>query len=102
MLARKAGEGYKVVLTADRTLMSEYSGGIFLTKSGAEGYGLRFLFSYGSNQAKKLIRKCKKEYDYDLAAMIQDQRNGKNKCRTRTHTLHLQVPTPKQIITSKW
>jgi hypothetical protein len=76
-LARKASEGYKVVLTADRTLMSEYSGGIFLTKSGAKGHGLRFLFSYGSNQAKKLIRKCKEEYYYDLTAMIQDQRNGK-------------------------
>jgi hypothetical protein len=42
-LARKASEGYKIVLTADRTL----------------------------------IRKCKEEYDYDLAAMIQDQRNRK-------------------------
>jgi len=42
-LARKASEGYKIVLTADRTL----------------------------------IRKCKEEYDYDLAAIIQDQRNGK-------------------------
>ena len=67
MLARKASEGYKGVLMADRTLMSEYSEGIFLTKSGVKGYGLRFLFSYGSNQAKKLIRKCKEEYDYDFS-----------------------------------
>ena len=56
-----------------QTLLQEY----FLTKSGIKGYGLRFLISYGSNQAKKLICKCKKEYDYNLADMIQDQRNGK-------------------------
>ena len=56
-----------------QTLLQEY----FLTKSGVKGYGLRFLFSYGSNQAKKLIHKCKEEYNYDLAAMIQDERDGK-------------------------
>jgi hypothetical protein len=27
---KKEGGGYKIVLTADRTLMSEYAGGIFL------------------------------------------------------------------------
>jgi radical SAM superfamily enzyme YgiQ (UPF0313 family) len=56
-----------------QTLLQEY----FLTKSGFKGYGLRFLFSYGINQAKKLIRQCKDDYDCDLAAMIQDERSGK-------------------------
>jgi radical SAM superfamily enzyme YgiQ (UPF0313 family) len=56
-----------------QNLLQEY----FLTKSGIKGYGLRFLFSYGTKQAKKLIRQCKEDYNYDLAAMIQDERSGK-------------------------
>ncbi|MCW4016941.1 MAG: hypothetical protein NWF06_11265, partial [Candidatus Bathyarchaeota archaeon] len=56
-----------------RNLMQEY----FLTKSGVKGYSLRFLFSYGSNQATKLIRRCKEEYNYDLVTMIQDKKEGK-------------------------
>ncbi len=47
MVKRKAG-GYKIVLTADRTLMSEYSGGIFLGFSACIPRGLipdRFYFS---------------------------------------------------------
>ncbi|PVX26888.1 MAG: radical SAM protein [Candidatus Bathyarchaeum sp.] len=56
-----------------QTLLQEY----FLTNSGIKGYGLKFLFSYASKQAKKLIEQCKKDYNYDLAAMIRDQRNGK-------------------------
>jgi len=39
-LAKKAGEGYKIVLTADRTLMSEYRGGIFLGFSACAPKGL--------------------------------------------------------------
>jgi radical SAM superfamily enzyme YgiQ (UPF0313 family) len=39
-LVEKAGEGYKVVLTADRTLMSEYNGGIFLGFSACVPQGL--------------------------------------------------------------
>jgi len=58
-----------------QTLLQEY----FLTKSGIKGYGLRLLFSYGSKQAKKLIRKCKEDYNYDLAAMIRDEKSGKLK-----------------------
>jgi len=54
-----------------QTLLQEY----FLTKSGVKGYGLRFLISYGINQAKKLIQQCKD--DCDLVAMIQDERSGK-------------------------
>ncbi len=55
------------------TLLKEY----FITKSGGRGYGLRLVFSYAINQGKKLIRKCRENYDYDLPAMIQDARNGK-------------------------
>ena len=58
-----------------QTLLQEY----FLTKSGVKGYGLRFLFSYSLNQAKKLMRQCKEDYDYDLVAMIKDERSGKIK-----------------------
>jgi radical SAM superfamily enzyme YgiQ (UPF0313 family) len=56
-----------------QTLLQEY----FLTKSGIKGYALRFLFSYGSSEARKLIHRCKKEYNYDMAAMIRDHRTGK-------------------------
>lgn len=55
-----------------QTLMEEY----FWTKSGVRGHGLRFLFSYASKEARKLIRRCKEEYNYDLATMIKDDRNG--------------------------
>jgi radical SAM superfamily enzyme YgiQ (UPF0313 family) len=58
-----------------RTLLQEY----FLLKSGIKGHSLRFLFSYGINQAKKLMQQCKEEYDSDLAAMIKDERSGKLK-----------------------
>jgi radical SAM superfamily enzyme YgiQ (UPF0313 family) len=56
-----------------QTLLQEY----FLTNTGIKGYGLKFLFSYASKQAKKLIQQCKTDYDCDLAAMIRDQRSGK-------------------------
>jgi len=39
-LFKRANEGYKVVLTADRTLMSEYRGGIFLGFSACVPKGL--------------------------------------------------------------
>jgi len=39
-MIKKATEGYKVVLTADRTLMSEYSGGVFLGFSACVPKGL--------------------------------------------------------------
>ena len=55
--------------------MREY----FWTTNGVRGYGLRFLLSYASKEARKLIRLCKEEYNYDLAAMIQDDRNGEIK-----------------------
>ena len=39
-MAEEVGEGYKIVLTADRTLMSEYNGGIFLGFSACIPRGL--------------------------------------------------------------
>lgn len=56
-----------------QTLMQEY----FLTNSGIKGYGLKFVFSYGSKQAKNMIRRCKEEYNYDIVTMIKDQQSGK-------------------------
>lgn len=55
-----------------QNLLQEY----FLTRSGVKGYGLRFLFSYGTKQVRKLIRQCREDYDYDLASMIHDERSG--------------------------
>jgi len=54
-------------------LLREY----FVTKSVIKGYGLRFLFSYGIKQARKLIQRCKDEYNYDIAAMIRNKRSEK-------------------------
>jgi hypothetical protein len=56
-----------------QNLLQEY----FLTKNGVKGYALRFLFSYATKQANKLIQRCKNEYNYDIAAMIKDERSGK-------------------------
>lgn len=56
-----------------QTLLQEY----FLTKSGVKGYAFRILFSYGLKHAKKLIHRCKDQYNYDLATMIEDERNGR-------------------------
>jgi radical SAM superfamily enzyme YgiQ (UPF0313 family) len=39
-LAKQEADGYKIVLTADRTLMSEYNGGIFLGFSACVPRGL--------------------------------------------------------------
>jgi radical SAM superfamily enzyme YgiQ (UPF0313 family) len=58
-----------------QTLLQEY----FVTKSGLKGYGLKFLLSYGIKQAKNLMQQCKEDYDYDMAAMIKDERSGKIK-----------------------
>ena len=53
--------------------MEEY----FLTRSGPQGLALRFLFSYGSKEAMKLILRCKHEYNYDIVTMIKEERSGK-------------------------
>ncbi len=42
------------------------------------GYGSRLIFKYGIGEAKKLIKRCREEYDYDMRAMIKDFREGKN------------------------
>ena len=53
--------------------LKEYS----QTNGKGRGYGLKFVLSYGIDQAKNLIRKCEKEYEYDLPAMMKDAREGK-------------------------
>jgi radical SAM superfamily enzyme YgiQ (UPF0313 family) len=55
------------------TLLQEY----FLTTSGVGGFALKVFFSYGIKHAKKLIARCKEEYNFDIASMIEDERNGK-------------------------
>lgn len=54
------------------TLLGEY----FLTNSGFKGFVLNFLFSYGIKHTKNLIERCKKEYNYDLPKMLEDERKG--------------------------
>jgi radical SAM superfamily enzyme YgiQ (UPF0313 family) len=56
-----------------QNLLQQY----FWSNKGITGYGLRFLFTYGSNQAQKMINKCKKEYNYDIVKLINDQKSGK-------------------------
>jgi radical SAM superfamily enzyme YgiQ (UPF0313 family) len=56
-----------------QTLMQEY----FLTNTGVEGYALKFLFSYACKEANQIIRRCKEEYNYDIPALIRDQRDKK-------------------------
>ena len=55
------------------TFLKEY----FRTKNRWEGYGLRLVVSYGIKQGKELIRKCQKDYEYDMPAMIKDAQEGK-------------------------
>lgn len=55
------------------TFLKEY----FVLKNGAKGYALRFVFSYGMRQARNLIRRCERDYNYDMKTMIDDVRRGK-------------------------
>jgi hypothetical protein len=55
-----------------QTLLQKY----LWSNNGFTGYGLRFLFTYGCKEAKKLINKCKKEYNHNIASNIKDQRTG--------------------------
>jgi len=49
----------------------------FLMKKGNKGRGIKILFSYAISHAKRLIRKCEKDYDCDLVAMINDVKSGR-------------------------
>ena len=51
--------------------------------------GVGTVFSYGTRQAKNLIRVCEKDYNYDLKAMIQDFRYGR---------MAAQAPLPVRIL----
>ena len=39
-------------------------------------YGLRLIVSYGVRRTRKLIDRCRREYNYDLRAMVRDLRGG--------------------------
>ncbi len=39
-------------------------------------FGLKLVASYAMGYAKKLIRRCREEYNYDLLGMIRDIKNG--------------------------
>lgn len=56
-------------------LVEEYSSTCI--KNRAARYGLKLVFSWGIRQGKKLIRRCRDDYDLDLPAMIRDARTGK-------------------------
>ena len=49
----------------------------YFVTQGSKGYGLRIIFKYGIAEAKKLIRICREDYEYDLPTMIKDAREGK-------------------------
>jgi radical SAM superfamily enzyme YgiQ (UPF0313 family) len=49
----------------------------FVTKGPGRGYGVKLVFSYGVKQGKKLIERCRKDYDCNMPAMIKDAREGK-------------------------
>ncbi len=49
----------------------------YVVTKGVSGYGTKMVFSYGLNQGKKLIERCKEDYNYDLPAMFKDARDGK-------------------------
>ncbi|MCW4028815.1 MAG: B12-binding domain-containing radical SAM protein [Candidatus Bathyarchaeota archaeon] len=55
------------------TLFKEY----YAHNGSARGYGQKMVFTYGVNQAKRLITQCKKDYDCDMPTMIKDIKEGK-------------------------
>jgi len=54
-------------------LLHEY----FPLKNRGRGAVAKILFSFGFRQTRRLIQKCRSEYDNDLVAMIRDVREGK-------------------------
>lgn len=46
-------------------------------KSRSTRFGLKLVTSYAIRQGKKLIRKCQRDYDYDVRSMIRDIKDGK-------------------------
>jgi radical SAM superfamily enzyme YgiQ (UPF0313 family) len=61
------------------------------------GYGSRLIFKYGIGEAKKLIKRCKDEYNYDMRAMIKDFREGKNKIGPIAARLLYKAIKPKTV-----
>ena len=52
-------------------LLREY----FLTKKGITRYSLKSIFSYAISQGRRLIKRCRDQYNYDIITMIRDARN---------------------------
>ena len=48
-------------------------------KSRSARFGLKLVMSYATRQSRKLIRKCQRDYDYDMRSMIKDIKEGKIK-----------------------
>jgi len=46
-------------------------------KSKSARFGLKLVMSYAIRQARKMIRKCRRDYDCDMRAMIKDAKEGK-------------------------
>jgi len=56
-----------------KVLLKEYS----VTSKLGVSYGARLVLSYAMKKAEKLIQICRKQYDCDVKAMVNDVRNGK-------------------------
>ncbi len=69
------------------TLIEEYSQ--MAIKSRIARSGLKFVFSRGIEQSKRLIRMCRDDYDYDMRAMIRDIRGEK---------IHMEEPLPARLL----
>jgi radical SAM superfamily enzyme YgiQ (UPF0313 family) len=56
------------------TFLNEY----FVTKAHfGKGFVMKRVFSYGIKQAQNLIKTCEEKYDYNIAAMVKDAREGR-------------------------
>ncbi|MFB3889972.1 MAG: radical SAM protein [Candidatus Bathyarchaeia archaeon] len=76
-LSRKQGELFLRCWEHNLDWSGDFLEEYFVTQGRGKGYGLRLVFSYAIKQAKKLIRKCRDDYECDLPAMIKDAREGK-------------------------
>jgi radical SAM superfamily enzyme YgiQ (UPF0313 family) len=73
------------------TLIKEYYAGNI-----AKGYGTRMVFKYGVGEAKKLIKRCREDYNYDMPAMIKDAKSGKISVAPLPARLLYRVVKPKK------
>jgi len=78
-MSRKQGELFLDCWEHNLRWSEDFLKEYFFTKGGGKGYGAKLVFSYGIKQGKKLIQKCKKDYECDLPAMIKDAQEEKIK-----------------------